>query len=152
MSTLSHEKRVEISLHDLQKVHGPIVRKQKILDSYSHCWSDDPHVQGAFVTFGPGQVSSHLENCVKVEAGGRLHFAGEAASINPAWVVGSLNSAYRTVAEIIATRPDVERAYFTNKLFDRWGTVDELDIEGFGKEQDFLLQDADDNATGENYG
>lgn len=128
MSKLSHEERVEVSLCDLEKIHGPMVRNQNIIDSFSHSWTEDPFVKGAFICFGPGQFSSYLDDCIKIEVGGRLHFAGEASSINPAWVVGSLNSAYRTVVEILGSRPHTERIHFTKKLMERWGTVDELDI------------------------
>jgi monoamine oxidase len=33
---------------------------------------------------------------------GMFHFAGEATSVHHAWVVGSLNSAYRSVLEIVS--------------------------------------------------
>lgn len=80
--------------------------------------AEDPFVKGAFMCFGPGQFSSYLDDCAKMEVGGHLHFAGEASrSVNPAWVVGSLNGACCT-----------ERIHCINELMARWGTADELDI------------------------
>lgn len=131
MSALSHEDRLEICLNDLEEIHGPIARDQKVLDSHSFSWYQNEYSQGAFALFGPGQFSTHFENSLKTELGGRLHFAGEATSVHHAWVVGALNSAYRTVAEILGSRPDEEKSHYMQKLIKRWGTVDEVEIEGF---------------------
>lgn len=130
MSALSHEERLEISLRDLEELHGPTVREQEIKDSFSYSFYNDEFSQGAFALFGPGQFSTYFDDCVKSEEDDRLHFAGEATSVHHAWVVGALNSAYRTVVEILQTRPEAERTHYLQELVKRWGTVDEIEIEG----------------------
>jgi len=131
MSALSHEERLEVCLRDLEEIHGPIVRKQRIVDSFSYSFYHDEFSQGAFALFGPGQFASYFDSCLKTEEGGRLHFAGEATSVHHAWVVGALNSAYRAVVEILQTRPEPERSDYLEKLIKKWGTVEEIEIEGF---------------------
>jgi len=129
MSALSKERRVEICLRDLASLHGEFVHKEEILDSYSHSWYQDEYTQGAFALFGPAQFSTHFQGCVEKAGNGRLHFAGEATSVHHAWVVGALNSAYRTVAEILMTLPDGKRHWYLTKLRENWGTVDEIEID-----------------------
>ena len=80
------------------------------------CW-----VEGAWASFGPGQFSTLFHALTRPAAGGRLHFAGEAASIRHSsvspesyyvpcacslvkycrWIVGTLDSSWRAVAEIL---------------------------------------------------
>ncbi|KAG9125255.1 hypothetical protein FRC07_008382, partial [Ceratobasidium sp. 392] len=54
----------------------------------------------AFALFGPGQFKN-LYPLVTKPVYGRLHFAGEATSVHHAWIVGALNSAYRSLFEIL---------------------------------------------------
>lgn len=129
MSALPDDRRLEICLRDLESLHGPIVRDQEIVDSYSYSWYQDEYTQGAFALFGPAQFSTHFQGCVEEAEDGRLHFAGEATSVHHAWVVGALNSAHRTVAEILMTLPPGDRHYYLTKLCDNWGTVDEIEID-----------------------
>ena len=116
MSALSHEERLEISLRDLEELHGPTIREQEVKDSFSYSFYNDEFSQGAFALFGPGQFSTYFDDCVKSEEDDRLHFAGEATSVHHAWVVGALNSAYRTVVEILQTRPEAERTHYLQEL------------------------------------
>jgi len=120
------EKRlVDLCLNNLVELHG-----HEILQFYSneyYCWDwyADKHTLGAFALYGPGQFDAYFSEMIHPEVNGRLHFAGEATSIHHAWVVGSLNSAYRTVWEIL----DQEGlADLKDKLKQDWGTVEEVEM------------------------
>jgi monoamine oxidase len=60
----------------------------------------------AFALFAAGQFNSLFNDAIAPAMDDRLHFTGEATSVHHAWVVGALNSAYRTVVEILMTLPD----------------------------------------------
>lgn len=56
---------------------------------------------GAYAFFGPGQFRSLYPHLIRPHSDSRFHIAGEAASANHAWIVGSLESAYRSVWMIL---------------------------------------------------
>lgn len=96
---------------------------EKVVDWHAWNWHSSPYSCGAFAEFAPSQFQDLYTQVTQPAAGGLLHFAGEATSVHHAWVVGALNSAYRSVWEIIKheDREDLEM-----KLKNNWGTVDEL--------------------------
>lgn len=57
----------------------------------------DDYSSGAFALFAPGQFRSLYPHLVRPHADSRFHIVGEAASANHAWIVGSIESAYRGV-------------------------------------------------------
>ncbi|KAF7378472.1 Amine oxidase [Mycena sanguinolenta] len=92
---LEHIKRDLADMHD--------IKDMSVLDHVDHKivnWYGDEYSGGAFALFGPGQFSS-MYCQVTQPILGMFHFAGEATSVHHAWVVGSLNSAYRSVLEIL---------------------------------------------------
>jgi monoamine oxidase len=99
-----HEQLVEIHLWDW----------------YAHDWS-----AGAFAMFGPAEFSTVMPSLLKPAFHGKVHFAGEALSSGHAWVIGAVNSAYRTVAEVLAVE---KRDDLLAKLVEKWGTIDEVDM------------------------
>lgn len=64
----------------------------------SYFWNSDVFARGAFVVFQPGQMSSIHEDIVRPE--GRVHFAGEHASLLHRWVEGAVESALRSTREV----------------------------------------------------
>jgi Flavin containing amine oxidoreductase len=56
----------------------------------SHIWHDDPYAGGAFALFDSGQQTLLHDEIVKPE--GRIHFAGEHASLYHAWIQGAFES------------------------------------------------------------
>eukprot|EP01127_Copromyxa_protea_P005372 TRINITY_DN15310_c0_g1_i1.p1 TRINITY_DN15310_c0_g1~~TRINITY_DN15310_c0_g1_i1.p1 ORF type:complete len:658 (-),score=101.61 TRINITY_DN15310_c0_g1_i1:129-2102(-) len=115
-------KLKDICLSNLATVHGLEVRflEENFQAIFAHDWYQDKHAQGAFALYGPGQFSSLFAAIVRPEMDQRLHFAGEATSVHHAWIVGSLNSAYRTVWEML---DDENR----QKLSDLWGNIEEVE-------------------------
>jgi monoamine oxidase len=67
----------------------------------SYAWGEDPWSRGACPMYGPGQVID-LFPAVR-QAEGRLHFAGDHASVWPGWIQGALESANRAARAIDAT-------------------------------------------------
>ena len=64
----------------------------------SYMWHDDEFAGGAFALFDPGQQTRLHEAIVAPE--GRIHFAGEHASLAHAWIQGAIESGLRAAQEI----------------------------------------------------
>jgi monoamine oxidase len=96
---MDEETRLEEALDDVSRIH-PWIR-----DEYecgvSWAWYDDRWARGAFALFAPGQLSALQPDIVAPE--GRIHFAGEHASLHHAWIQGSLESGIRAAAAINAS-------------------------------------------------
>jgi hypothetical protein len=56
-------------------------------------WHDDPYAGGAFAMFEPSQQTLLYEHIIAPE--GRIHFAGEHASLRHAWIQGAIESGLR---------------------------------------------------------
>jgi len=63
-------------------------------------WDRYPLTTGAFAHFRPGQWEELYADIIKPE--GRIHIAGEHASLSHAWMQGAFESALRAVAEMLA--------------------------------------------------
>lgn len=57
---------------------------------------------------------------------GHLHFGGEALSSGHAWIIGAINSAYRTVMEILDTEGLEDKADELNLMWG--GPIDDVDM------------------------
>ncbi len=97
-ASLSPRDRLEQAIENVAQIHP------QILDTYeggaSWSWHDDPFAGGAFAMFEPGQQSRLYADIIRPE--GRIHFAGEHASLAHAWIQGSIESALRAASEINA--------------------------------------------------
>lgn len=91
-------------------------------DWYAHSWT-----VGAFAIFGPAEYSTVMPSLMKPAYNGKVHFAGEALSSGHAWIIGAVNSAYRTVVEVLAVE---QRFDLIEQLVELWGTIDEVDMGG----------------------
>ncbi|KAH7240664.1 uncharacterized protein BKA55DRAFT_596088 [Fusarium redolens] len=70
---------------------------------YAFNWYGLAYLNGAFAMFSPGQFSSVMPWLMRPAAEGHMHFAGEALSSGHAWIIGAVNSAWRTIYEILCT-------------------------------------------------
>jgi len=88
---------------DLAAMHNKAEEELRILteDYHVYNWYGDPLTRGSWSAFGPGQYSSFFGRIQRPQANGRLFLVGDSTSIYPGWIVGSLNSAYRSVRQII---------------------------------------------------
>jgi monoamine oxidase len=64
-------------------------------------WDTNPYSRGAYCRFSPGQHEGLYRHLIEPE--GRLFFAGEHASLTRSWMQGALESALRTVQEVLTT-------------------------------------------------
>ncbi len=96
--SLSPDERIVQAIENVAAIH-PQIREEFEVGA-SKMWHDDPFAGGAFALFEPGQQSLLHEHIVAPE--GRLHFAGEHASLHHAWIQGAIESGLRAAAEVNA--------------------------------------------------
>lgn len=107
-SPTAEEELYEVLMHNLALLHatepGDYKPVRDMLENSYEChhafdWYHDPHAQGAFAFFGPGQFSNMWPQIIRPN--GRLFFIGEAASAHHAWIVGALESSVRAVFQML---------------------------------------------------
>ncbi|TDZ99586.1 putative bifunctional amine oxidase [Colletotrichum sidae] len=118
---------VNATLHDLAVLNGvsfDFLHGQ--LEGYhAYDWYGSAYSNGAFAIFGPGQFSSVLPWLLRPAADGHMHFAGEALSSGHAWIIGAVNSAWRTVFEILCTEGLEDKK---KQFIEQWDIIDEVDM------------------------
>ena len=99
--------------------------RDQLIDTHMWDWYGNGWSAGAFAVFGPAEFSTMMPSLMQPAFGGKVHFAGEALSSGHAWIIGAVNSAYRTVVEVLS----VEGLNTTiTQMQTNWGTVDEVDM------------------------
>jgi monoamine oxidase len=96
--SLDPQERIEEALEDLMEIH-PQARDEFEVGA-SKMWHDDEYAGGAFALFDPGQQTLLYQDIIAPE--GRIHFAGEHASLYHAWIQGAIESGLREAAAIHA--------------------------------------------------
>ena len=102
--SLSPDDRILQALEDVSRIHPQAFAEFET--GTSKMWHDDEFAGGAFALFDPGQQTLLYEAICQPE--GRVHFAGEHASLAHAWIQGAIESGIRAAAEIherAAVRP-----------------------------------------------
>jgi len=94
--SLKPDDRIMQALDDVAEIHPQVTREFEVGTSWM--WHDDEFAGGAFALFDPGQQSLLHEEIVKPE--GRIHFAGEHASLYHAWIQGAFESGLRAAVAI----------------------------------------------------
>jgi monoamine oxidase len=94
--SLSPENRIVQALEDVEQIHPQI--RGSFEAGASKMWHDDEFAGGAFALFDPGQQTLLYDEIVRPE--GRIHFAGEHASLYHAWIQGAIESGLRAAAAI----------------------------------------------------
>ena len=94
--SLAPHERIEQAIENVAVIHPQI--KDEFEAGASHMWHDDPFAGGAFALFDPGQQTLLHDEIVKPE--GRIHFAGEHASLYHAWIQGAFESGLRAAMAI----------------------------------------------------
>jgi monoamine oxidase len=95
--SLSPSDRIEQALEDLAKIHPQAPAEFEV--GASKMWHDDEFAGGAFALFDPGQQTHLHEHIIASE--GRVHFAGEHASLAHAWIQGAIESGLRAATEVV---------------------------------------------------
>jgi monoamine oxidase len=94
--SLSPADRIAQALENLARIHPQAVDEFEV--GTSKMWHDDEFAGGAFALFDPGQQTLLHRHIVAPE--GRIHFAGEHASLAHAWIQGAIESGLRAAWEI----------------------------------------------------
>jgi len=94
--SLSAADRICQALDDVKEIHPQIADEFEI--GVSKMWHDDEFAGGAFALFDPGQQTLLHAHIIRPE--GRIHFAGEHASLAHAWIQGAIESGLRTAHEV----------------------------------------------------
>ncbi|MGV3661232.1 MAG: FAD-dependent oxidoreductase [Prosthecobacter sp.] len=92
----------EVVLEHLSKVHPQLKEEGMVTRTIGWAWDRHPWSGGAFAWFNPGQHTALHRHLLEPE--GRIHFAGEHASLTHTWMQGALESALRAVKEVVAVR------------------------------------------------
>jgi len=96
--SLSPADRLAQALENMALIHPQIAEEFEV--GASQMWHDDEFAGGAFALFDPGQQTLLHQHIIAPE--GRLHFAGEHASLAHAWIQGAIESGLRAAREIYA--------------------------------------------------
>ena len=94
--SLSPADRITQALEDVSKIHPQARDLFEV--GHSKMWHDDEFAGGAFAIFTPGQQTRLYEAIIAPE--GRVHIAGEHASLRHAWIQGAIESGLRAASEI----------------------------------------------------
>jgi monoamine oxidase len=94
--SLSPEDRIVQALEDVTRIHPQAAEEFEV--GASKMWHDDEYAGGAFALFDPGQQTLLYDAILAPE--GRVHFAGEHASLAHAWIQGAIESGLRAAAEV----------------------------------------------------
>ncbi|KAK1990243.1 L-amino acid oxidase [Colletotrichum falcatum] len=123
----SAEVMKDVVLRSLAELHGVSHEylSSQLEGYHAYDWYGSAYSNGAFAIFGPGQFSSSLPWLMRPAAKGHMHFGGEALSSGHAWIIGAVNSAWRTVFEILDTEDLRDKK---TQFIDQWGKIDEVDM------------------------
>jgi monoamine oxidase len=94
--SLPPEERLVQALENVAQIHPQAPAEFEAGASWM--WHDDEFACGAFVLFDPGQQTLLHEDICAPE--GRIHFAGEHASLIHRWIQGAVESALRCAYRI----------------------------------------------------
>jgi monoamine oxidase len=94
--SLKPDDRIMQALDDVAEIHPQVTKEFEVGTSWM--WHDDEFAGGAFALFDPGQQTLLHNEIVKPE--GRIHFAGEHASLYHAWIQGAFESGLRAAVAV----------------------------------------------------
>jgi len=99
LASLPHPERATAVLQQLSRVHPQLRQPGMVRQTASWSWDTHPYSSGAFAWFMPGQHAALYRYVTAPE--GRIHFAGEHASLAHTWMQGALDSSLRAVQQML---------------------------------------------------
>jgi monoamine oxidase len=94
--SLAPADRIAQALENIELIHPQARREFEV--GTSVMWHDDEFAGGAFAMFDAGQQTYLYKDIIAAE--GRIHFAGEHASLAHAWIQGAIESGLRAAIEV----------------------------------------------------
>lgn len=94
--SLSPHDRIEQAIENVAQIHPQV--RQEFEVGASVIWHDDEFAGGAFALFEPEQQTRLYNDIVAPE--GRIHIAGEHASLEHAWIQGAIESGLRAAWQV----------------------------------------------------
>ncbi|HUF37308.1 MAG TPA: flavin monoamine oxidase family protein [Anaerolineales bacterium] len=94
--SLTEHDRLSQAIENVAQIHPQILEEFEVGASWM--WHDDEFAGGAFALFDPGQQTQLHDHIIAPE--GRIHFAGEHASLSHAWIQGAIESGLRSAREV----------------------------------------------------
>src|SRR5258706_5107919 len=94
--SFSPHDRIQQALENVAAIHPQITEEFEV--GASQMWHDDEFAGGAFALFDPEQQTLLYNEIIKPD--GRIHFAGEHASLYHAWIQGAIESGLRAAIDI----------------------------------------------------
>lgn len=88
----------QVVMSQLGQVHPQLLEPGMVQRTVGWSWDRHPWSGGAFAWFAPGQHTALYPDLIAPE--GRIHFAGEHASLGHTWIQGAFESALRAIKEI----------------------------------------------------
>lgn len=88
--------RIAQALEDMAQIHPQITEEFEV--GATQMWHHDEFAGGAFALFDPEQQTLLYNDIIEPE--GRIHFAGEHASLAHAWIQGAIESGLRAAVEV----------------------------------------------------
>jgi len=123
--SMSHMDRYIYALDNIAVAHAPDDRKEQqriknlsvfdpkaplevdyadgIKGAATVSWMENPYAFGEAAIFSPGQLNLLQDHIEKPEWDGKVHFAGEHASLKHAWIEGAIESGIRAALEVNET-------------------------------------------------
>ncbi|MGH2453103.1 MAG: flavin monoamine oxidase family protein [bacterium] len=99
--SLAPEDRIVQALENVAHIHPQVLETFEF--GTSKMWHHDEFAGGAFALFDPGQQTLLHDAIIAPE--GRIHFAGEHASLTHAWIQGAIESGLRAAHEVHQAPP-----------------------------------------------
>ncbi len=96
VTAMSERERLRLTLDDMAELFPGA--REHAEGGTSKCWDEDPWARGEYCWFKPGEMTSLWPHIAPPE--GRVHFAGEQASVWPGWMQGALESGNRAAREV----------------------------------------------------
>lgn len=90
--------RIRFGLRAIESAYPEI--REAYQGGASMAWGEERWSRGAYAFSRPGDLTEHYRHVLSPE--GRVHFAGEHASVWPGWIQGAVHSGLRAAREVVA--------------------------------------------------
>jgi monoamine oxidase len=95
--SLPRRERIIQAIENVAQIHPQISDEFEV--GLDKVWDEDEFAGGAFALFNPGQQALLYRDIIAPE--GRIHFAGEHASLTHGWIQGAIESGLRAAKEVV---------------------------------------------------